>query len=1314
LLFIIEILTEAHFLTKRQLDEQWRMFSFEGPSSSRDVDTSEYHKLADENKKLLKELNDTKKSLAELVEELIFTESEVNSNYAFNNRGQLDVKRDQVKDLEAKVSYLGKQGSEKSHTIEELNSRPHSLEDYKNKVIALERKLQEEHNARQQLTQGAGELEHHVTSARAIIKELSQEKEDAVNKAKLLEVKAKDLMDKLMVASKQNEELRKNGQFLYSSLKEDKGHYYYTVQTLENLLADSHEILKCLQAENQALKNTKQKKDHQIQSLIKEKQSLGKDLEDAGNTVEELKTVLQLALETFNRGREATPTKAEPLSKKIEELHTQLYALRYFSSVPLCNVTFRNRNSELESELKSSRRELRTYFSIDAADEDNSAHKQFTTLQYEYTSLEKENLELLQNIEQLQMQISELQSYASSKDQNLHTMETEMESGKRLEQDLTAKLDAKDQQLLELNDVIELLEQKNALVEKDLQINCLVMQELLDRRKEVRHTISQYQIEQPVQEYQREIDLLTKKLDDTKSLMSTLLEQDEESRKFLLKNEIENMLNKEMIQLEFRQLQQEKEQLLKETNSLQEENAALKVTVQEKSDFITDMSRATENFQTEVTTLAKDLQQKSQILETVSIELEETHQSNEDKLKIIDKQSTDLSAFREELDICKEQLEHHIKLVGESVSYLLFKDLQDQVKQFEIESIEHIEQLASKQNEIDQLMGLKSHLSGALRDKDTELGNLRSEKTSLKGLLQQQSRDKEKAVAELNILQASLNEKLAMYDKLQQEHELCTNQLEDNKQDLKEISKLQVQALTKEKEISNLQAKSAEQQQEIENLNTQIAELNSLLERLNKQISNHKAELESARSENPHVSTHLHVEQKKPEDELIKQAKYNLELIAELKSQLSLTIDQADTLEKENSQLKEEALLAVSTLDKLKEALVTEKRNSEKALQVQATKLVDLQHLVDVSAKALHEKSLEAELTRKLFEETEKKLVAAHAQEESSKSTDKLQSEITKLTATKKELELENSEYKEIVDKLEDSVKQLQAKGAQISHYKEEAEKLRRKIEALERSILDIKDTMQELKSENDDLKMDLEDRTSELEKITKERDSGLDRLKRSQQISNDLEGQLDATEQELEDLTEKYGKLSKDTQKEILELQENVEKQKKITEKERLESDNRVSQLTKELHLLHMEGNAIKSKYTELKTAAAVEITPIHDLGSLLSNTKDQLIEQLQNELEQIASRFQKSEEDKEELKDLLEGLRNQLETNEAALEYAKGKLDICECNANDNPNKHLLVVKNLELLEEMLTDSAMDQGLKVVLQEATEALSSYSEHDV
>ena len=1251
-----------------------------------------------------------------------------------------------MKELAEKVESMGKQ-SRPTEVVEVYHRDARSsalIEEYKAKIATLEHRLLEESKSRHKFE----ELETHITSARTIISELGKEKEDAVNKAKLMEAKAKDLMEKLVVASKQNEELRKNGQFLYSSLKEDKGHYYYTVQTLENLLTDSHEVLKTLQAENQALKATKQNKENQIQGLMKEKQLLYKELEEAGKTVDELKTVLQLALETFNRSKDTSEVKTEPLSKKIEDLHGQVYNLR-------------SRNNDLENELKSSRRELRTYFSIDAADEQNGVHKQFSTLQYEYTSLEKENLELLQTIEHMQTELHELRTSAPSKDHAIHTLHAEVESLKQLEQDLSSKLEAKDQQLLELHERIESTEQKNSLVERDLQVNCLVMQEILNKRREVKSTLSEYQIEQPIQEYQREIDLLTKKLEDTKSLMNSLLEQDEESRKFMLKHEIDAMLNKEMVQLELSQLQQDKERLSKENAEFLEENISLKQISQENSITIEELNRANINFQNEVTNLAKELQHKSQLLETTTSELSETQQSNQDKLKIIDKQSTDLSEVKAELELIKEKLEQQILMAEEAVySSQIFKEAQEQVKQLEKERLDHIEQLAYKQTELDQIFEVKAHMIEELKEKDIELGTLRSEKAALKGVLQQQSKDREKVSADLNALQSKLSELEAQRDKLQQDLTSQTNQVEHLKADQskkdneisalriqteknakelanmqaqanvkdeeimalttqitalqaqlqsrdKETSDLQVELDAKDNEIANLLSQILEHQTEIEGHRDQISEFTQTISDLNDQISSHQGELESVKAEHSLQLSKLQaaVEQKKPEEELLKQSKYNLELIAELKSQLGLTIDQVDELEKENTQLKEEALAAVVTLDKLKEALVAEKRNSEKALQSQATKCIDLQHLVDVSTKALHEKSLEAELTRKLLEETEKKLEVARAE-----ATDTLSAEVARLTQTKKELELENSEYKEIVDKLEDSVKQLQNKGTQVSHMKEEAEKYRKKIETLERTILDLKDKIQEMKSENDDLKLDMEDQTAEKVKLTKERDLATEKLKKSQQIIVDLEGQLDTTEQELDELSEKYSKLSKENQREITEHQESIDKLKRTAEKERLESENKIAQLTKELHLLQMEGNAIKSKYTALQSAASVEITPMQDLGSLLSNTKDQLIEQLQTELEEFATRYERAVEDKEELKNLLETMRGRYIIHEEALQAAEEKLALCECKDNE-PNKFLLLSKNLELLEKMLSENELDLGLKMALQEATSALEGYKD---
>ena len=479
------------------------------------------------------------------------------------------------------------------------------------------------------------------------------------------------------------------------------------------------------------------------------------------------------------------------------------------------------------------------------------------------------------------------------------------------------------------------------------------------------------------------------------------------------------------------------------------------------------------------------------------------------------------------------------------------------------------------------------------------------------------------------------------------------------------------------------------------------------------------------------------LDQNKDLSESLSKSQQNNIIANQLRDQLADTLTRIEYLEKDNvflqqtiQQEKDELNKAHFTVRNIKDtydqSTSLERWTIEKQLHVSQMKNADLQKLLEITSQALQEKSVEVDLTRKLLLETEKK-VMKYESKESEKSLSPEQYETLKnslkdeqYNKSKQQIEQlveENSQLKSIVQQLQELIKEYQESTTLLND--QEIETLRKE---LDHYILKLKEKEESVTRQNAEIEK-LQNQNSELEqekeKIKKEKDTIYDRLKRAQQISNDLETQLDATEQELQvqlDLNQEnkeecdklkssYQEQSLRAQQEIHELSDELKSLMKVLERERKDNESLKTQRTKLIETLEAENFTLKSKISEMKSVFN-EQKATDELGILLSSTKDQLIEQcnlllkiiiyislVQNELEQLAAKFEETETEKNDITSKLNYL-------EVQVEDANQQIALCTCR-NTEPKRNetiLSVLDNISELDSMLKHLLNDQSKEIL----------------
>ncbi|XP_064210044.1 centromere-associated protein E isoform X17 [Anguilla rostrata] len=804
--------------------------------------------------------------------------------------------------------------------------------------------------------------------------------------------------------------------------------------------------------------------------------------------------------------------------------------------------------------------------------------------------------------------------------------------------ELEKQLEVQEQELLkdpqeeykkDLGDTIQLCEalvseKANIAAERDLikQELSILKDENLLLRRDKDHLLKEIEEKREMQEFssleqesakQYEIELLAEissikkvaeksvacvqKLEADMSAMSTLLKRKEEVIK-----ELQNINGKDLVQ-ENQQLRRslaDAEELSRETKKewafLRSDNLSLK---ERDSSMSTDY----EKMKNEVTALCSKLEVEKSRFKKMQVDLQKELQGAfEENTKLttlldgkVPKNLIDsielertVTGLKKELEMHQEQ-ESFLQSKVEELEAL--KDLPVQVESLKKQICDLTEELCAARAEKDCLLSAQT-------SSDAEIGRLTAEV--------QQAQD------QLAEAQAKLSDAEIREDHLSQQHLDITQQAEELKAELKNLTEEKCQLLNTVEELNMKAERSREHETSIEG---------KLLEQqlLVKDLEN---KLEETQESSTHAEEHFKEISKQHQDQ-ITQLSEELQLVRSERDALqSERTNTGHLSEEEQEKLRSQVTSLSEERDQLQEILegVREERNQLKRdLQEKEEMVVQVQEELRQHLNSGHqalEETAQTELQQKIQQLAEE---LEGVREERTKLQSDLQENMETATETKNLLQSTQEELKQQQQLNTD----LKMQSSDIESHLEQIKQLSEELQLVrsERDALLSERTNTGHLSEEEQEKLCLH-----VTSLTEERDQLQEILEGVREERNQLKGEL----QEKEEMSVEGQAELLSAQEELkLQQQLNSDLQAQISEKEsQLEQ---ITQLSEELQLVRSERDALQSERTNTGHLSEEEQEKLCSQVTSLTEERDQLqeiLEGVREERNQLKRDLQEKEE--------------------------------------------------------------------------------------
>ncbi|XP_064210045.1 centromere-associated protein E isoform X18 [Anguilla rostrata] len=833
--------------------------------------------------------------------------------------------------------------------------------------------------------------------------------------------------------------------------------------------------------------------------------------------------------------------------------------------------------------------------------------------------------------------------------------------------ELEKQLEVQEQELLkdpqeeykkDLGDTIQLCEalvseKANIAAERDLikQELSILKDENLLLRRDKDHLLKEIEEKREMQEFssleqesakQYEIELLAEissikkvaeksvacvqKLEADMSAMSTLLKRKEEVIK-----ELQNINGKDLVQ-ENQQLRRslaDAEELSRETKKewafLRSDNLSLK---ERDSSMSTDY----EKMKNEVTALCSKLEVEKSRFKKMQVDLQKELQGAfEENTKLttlldgkVPKNLIDsielertVTGLKKELEMHQEQ-ESFLQSKVEELEAL--KDLPVQVESLKKQICDLTEELCAARAEKDCLLSAQT-------SSDAEIGRLTAEV--------QQAQD------QLAEAQAKLSDAEIREDHLSQQHLDITQQAEELKAELKNLTEEKCQLLNTVEELNMKAERSREHETSIEG---------KLLEQqlLVKDLEN---KLEETQESSTHAEEHFKEISKQHQDQ-ITQLSEELQLVCSERDALqSERTNTGHLSEEEQEKLRSQVTSLTEERDQLQEILegVREERNQLKR---------ELQEKEEMSVEGQAE-LLSAQEDLKLQQQLNSDLQAQISEKES---------QLQEITQLSEELQLVRSERDA-----------LQSERTNTGHLsEEEQEKLCSQVTSLTEERDQLQEILEGVREERNQLKRDLQEKEEVSVEGQAELLSAQEELKLQQQLNSDLQAQISEKESRLEQQVAQV-------QEELRQQQHLNSEHQALREREQAELHQQIQQLTAELegvreertklqsdlqentemaketqNLLHsiqedlkqqqVLNADLKTQNSEIETRLEQQITQLSEELQLVRSERDALQSERTNtthlseeEQEKLHSQVTSLTEERDQLQEVLEGVREE-----------------------------------------------------------------------
>ncbi|KAG5840638.1 hypothetical protein ANANG_G00190860 [Anguilla anguilla] len=895
---------------------------------------------------------------------------------------------------------------------------------------------------------------------------------------------------------------------------------------------------------------------------------------------------------------------------------------------------------------------------------------------------EEELGELSEKVASLEMQLQ----METQQKQEAVEMSTSLE--KRVAE-LEKQLEVQEQELLkdpqeeykkDLGDTIQLCEalvseKANIAAERDLikQELSILKDENLLLRRDKDHLLKEIEEKREMQEFssleqesakQYEIELLAEissikkvaeksvacvqKLEADMAAMSTLLKRKEEVIK-----ELQNINGKDLVQ-ENQQLRRslaDAEELSRETKKewafLRSDNLSLK---ERDSSMSTDY----EKMKNEVTALCSKLEVEKSRFKKMQVDLQKELQGAfEENTKLttlldgkVPKNLIDsielertVTGLKKELEMHQEQ-ESFLQSKVEELEAL--KDLPVQVESLKKQICDLTEELCAARAEKDCLLSAQT-------SSDAEIGRLTAEV--------QQAQD------QLAEAQAKLSDAEIREDHLSQQHLDITQQAEELKAELKNLTEEKCQLLNTVEELNMKAERSREHETSIEG---------KLLEQqlLVKDLEN---KLEETQESSTHAEEHFKEISKQHQDQ-ITQLSEELQLVRSERDALqSERTNTGHLSEEEQEKLRSQVTFLTEERDQLQEILegMRQERNQlKRELQEKEEMVVQVQEELRQHLNSGHqalEETAQAELQQKIQQLAEE---LEGVREERTKLKSDLQENMEMATETKNLLQSTQEELKQQQQLNTD----LKMQSSDIESHLEQIKQLSEELQLVrsERDALLSERTNTGHLSEEEQEKLCLH-----VTSLTEERDQLQEILEGVREERNQLKRELQEKEEMMIENREELRAaedLMRSQQENIQHLETQVAQVESVTavssvvcDRDQPNTDNLQDQATETLNLLHSIQEELKQQQqlnvelkkqsSEIESQLEQQITQLSEELQLVRSERDALQSERTNtahlseeEQEKLHSQVTSLTEERDQLQEILEGVRedrNQLKVN-------------------------------------------------------------------
>ncbi|XP_036000546.1 centromere-associated protein E isoform X2 [Fundulus heteroclitus] len=1027
----------------------------------------------------------------------------------------------------------------------------------------------------------------------------SQRREEAVKKVEMLESRVAELL--LHV---QSEALQK-----LEAVKKTQA----TEVLLQNEVKEKLDALEKMQTMEQRIEDLQ----FQLQSETKLKLEAVLQMQAAEHSLVELKRVLETETEQKLECNDMLKLKVSDPERQLEEQkHTESDQMRkcLADSVQLCEFLAAEKEKVI-AERDYLKQELGIFLEHTKRLEKEKAEelKELKDLN-EFTRLENKVIKE-QEIKGL---TEELQSVLAEKDQLLAEKESSAEKLEKLQCDLMAINEERNQLDMVVKELTEekkklqaQLEENNQMgLPEELQSVLAEKDQLLAEKESSAEKLEKLQCDlMAINEERNQLDMVVKELTEEKKKLQAQLE---ENNQMGLPEELQSVLA-------------EKDQLLAEKESSAEKLEKLQCDLMAINEERNQLDMVVKELTEEKKKLQAQLEENNQMglpeeLQSVLAEKDQLLAEKESSAEKLDMLQCDLMAINEE----RNQLDMVVKELTEEK-----KKLQAQLE--ENNQMGLPEELQSVLAEKDQLLAEKESSAEKLEKLQCDLMAINEERNQLDMVVKELTEEKKKLQAQLEEnnqmgLPEELQSVLAEKDQLLAEKESSAEKLEKLQCDLMAINEernqldMVVKELTEEKKKLQAQLEENNQMGLPEELQSVLAEKDQLL-----------AEKESSAEKLEKLQCDLMAinEERNQLDMVVKELteeKKKLQAQLEENNQMGLP-EELQSVLAEKDQLLAEKESSAEKLEKLQCDLmaINEERNQLDMVVKELTEEKKLQAQLEEN----NQMGLPEELQSVLAEKDQ--LLAE--KESSAEKLEKLQCDLMAINEERNQLDMVVKELTEEKKKLQAQLEEnnqmglpeeLQSVLAEKDQLLAEKESSAEKLEKLQCDLMAINEERNQL----DMVVKELTEEKKKLQAQLEENNQMIGELNMSVQIVTDQKRQLEEHQQQLEEKASSSEELLKAVKNDLDEQKKfNCELKKIIDEKSSV--DQKVTELADSLASVEAEKNFLLSEKWKNLQSHKDEMEKLQFSLMALSQERDSLQEVLvglREEKEQLGAQLQEN----------------------------------------------------------------------------------------